>query len=98
MSHPWEPENPYPASVFTMTIDGYVKAVPDEALRTAISGCLMRKGFALGARDGAKKLWEWLNEPCMEHEHISDSYGRSYYLLHSDCHECHEKIRKEIGA
>lgn len=32
------PENPYPASVFTMTVDGYVAAIPDRHLRTAISG------------------------------------------------------------
>lgn len=36
----WWPDNPFPRSVFTMTIDGYVEAVPDERLRTAISGAL----------------------------------------------------------
>ena len=38
----WWPQNPYPQDIFTMTREEYVKAVPDPALRTAISGCLGR--------------------------------------------------------
>lgn len=38
---------PWPESVWTMTDDEYVEAVPDEDLRTAISGYLMRKGWEL---------------------------------------------------
>ena len=41
------PGNPYPEDVFTMNNERYVKAVPDPALRTAISGFLMREGFLL---------------------------------------------------
>lgn len=36
---------PWPVSVWTMTDDEYVKAVPCERLRTAISGFLMREGW-----------------------------------------------------
>ena len=39
----WWPECPYPESVFPMTVDEYVKAVPGEKLRTAISGSLGRE-------------------------------------------------------
>lgn len=38
-------ECPWPESVWTMTEDQYVKAVPDEETRTAISGFLMRLGW-----------------------------------------------------
>jgi hypothetical protein len=43
----WWPENPYPESVFPMTLEEYEKAIPDENLRTAISGCLGRVFFDL---------------------------------------------------
>lgn len=36
---------PWPAEVWTMTTDDYVKLVPDERTRTAVSGFLMRKGW-----------------------------------------------------
>jgi len=38
----WWPENPYPESIFPMTGDEYVQAIPDPQLRTAISGSLGR--------------------------------------------------------
>ena len=38
----WWPENPYPDDIFPMTDEEYVAAVPDEKLRTSISGCLGR--------------------------------------------------------
>lgn len=38
----WFPKNPYPVSVFSMTDDEYVAAIPDTRLRTAISGYLGR--------------------------------------------------------
>ena len=38
----WWPECPYPESIFTMTDDEYVQAIPDPKLRTAISGYLGR--------------------------------------------------------
>jgi len=38
----WWPDNPYPESMFPMTDDEYVKAIPDPKMRTAISGCLGR--------------------------------------------------------
>jgi hypothetical protein len=36
---------PWPKDIWTMTDKQYVNAVPDEKLRTAISGFLMRKGW-----------------------------------------------------
>lgn len=36
---------PWPESVWTMTEDEYVKAIPDERLRTAISGFMARFGW-----------------------------------------------------
>ena len=41
----WWPINPYPEEIFTMTIQEYVMAIPDNKLRTAISGCLYREGW-----------------------------------------------------
>jgi hypothetical protein len=40
-----KPECPWPETVWTMTDEEYVKAVPDTHIRTAISGYLMRKGW-----------------------------------------------------
>lgn len=36
---------PWPEDIWTMTDEEYMRAVPDEHLRTAISGFLMRKGW-----------------------------------------------------
>jgi len=36
------PENPYPKDIFPMEIEDYVRAIPDDMLRSAISGCLGR--------------------------------------------------------
>lgn len=38
----WWPKNPYPEDIFPMGTQQYVEAIPDEAQRTAISGCLGR--------------------------------------------------------
>lgn len=46
----WWPETPYPESVFPMTNDEYVKAIPDEMLRTRISGFLYREGWKVADR------------------------------------------------
>jgi hypothetical protein len=45
----WWPECPYPESVFTMTEDEYVKAIPDPHLRTAISGFCGRYFWTLAS-------------------------------------------------
>ena len=45
----WWPESPYPEDVFPMTIEEYVEAIPDPALRSAISGSLAR--WAWGVAD-----------------------------------------------
>ena len=39
------PKCPWPKDIWTMTDKQYVRAIPDEHLRTAISGFLMRKGW-----------------------------------------------------
>ena len=38
----WWPECPYPEDIFPMTTDQHVAAVPDEKVRSAISGHLGR--------------------------------------------------------
>lgn len=38
----WWPECPYPADIFPMNLDRYAEIVPDEDLRTALSGTLGR--------------------------------------------------------
>ena len=53
----WFPENPYPESIFPMTDDEYVKAIPDPHLRTAISGFLGRKFWDL-AEQAILEAWE----------------------------------------
>jgi hypothetical protein len=50
----WWPENPYPESVFPMTIGEYVKAIPDTRLRTAISGAMGRQFWDIAS----KAIWE----------------------------------------
>lgn len=47
---------PWPEDVWTMTNDDYVKAIPDEKMRTAISGFLMRKGWEIAKTDILDKL------------------------------------------
>lgn len=42
---PWWPKCPYPESIFTMTHEEYVEAVPDENLRERISGLMARFGW-----------------------------------------------------
>lgn len=43
---PWWPNYcPWPEDVWAMTVEDYVRAVPDEKTRTAISGLLMRMGW-----------------------------------------------------
>lgn len=46
----WWPKNPYPKSVFPMTDDEYIKAIPDPVLRTAISGYSGRWVFEMADR------------------------------------------------
>jgi hypothetical protein len=43
-------ECPWPESIWPMTEQEYVEAVPDEKLRTAISGMLMRRGWNVAMR------------------------------------------------
>jgi hypothetical protein len=58
----WWPECPYPKSIFPMTIDEYCDAIPDENLRTAISGYLGRIFWELAS----KSIWEALKENELE--------------------------------
>ena len=43
----WWPKNPYPEDIFSMTIEGYKKAIPDPELRTSVSGFLGRMFWEL---------------------------------------------------
>lgn len=52
----WFPMCPWPESIWPMTDEDYVKAIPDPKMRTAISGYLMRKGWEIACEDIAKKL------------------------------------------
>lgn len=52
----WWPECPWPEEIWPMTEEQYVAAVPDENLRTAISGYLARFGWE---RAEAKILTAW---------------------------------------
>jgi hypothetical protein len=45
---------PWPEDIFTVTDKEYVKAIPDELLRTRISGFLMRKGWKIAKEDISK--------------------------------------------
>ena len=38
----WWPKNPYPEDIFPMSIEEYIKAIPDGNLRAAVSGYLAR--------------------------------------------------------
>ena len=46
---PWWPETPYPERIFPMTTEDYVAAVPDEKLRTAITGCIARWAWGVAS-------------------------------------------------
>ena len=39
----WWPQNPYPKSVFTMPEEKYEQIVPDDMVRTGLSGMLGRR-------------------------------------------------------
>ena len=45
----WWPNCPYPQEIFPMTVEEYVKAIPDASLRTAISGMLARFGWEVAS-------------------------------------------------
>ena len=67
----WWPENPYPESIFKMTMEEYVEAVPDPDLRSAIGGCLGRGAWGVAE----EMIWERLQE--REEERIEDSNSGS---------------------
>ncbi len=39
------PPNPYPVKLFPMTVEDYVRAIPDPTLRTAVSGSIGRWAY-----------------------------------------------------
>lgn len=57
----WWPNNPYPDIIFPMTVDEYVKEIPDKLLRTRISGCLGRLFWEIAS----KSIWDAM---CREKE------------------------------
>ena len=54
----WWPQCPYPEDVFPMTTEEYAAAVPDEKLRTAISGFLCRLGWEVASEAIWKEICE----------------------------------------
>ena len=68
----WWPENPYPVEVFPMTTKEYVKAVPDEDKRTAISGHLGRLFWNLASKSILKA---WRLEQAESEQDESPSQG-----------------------
>jgi hypothetical protein len=54
----WWPECPYPDDLFPMTIEEYIRAVPDPKLRTSISGLLYRCGWNVAS----KQIFQALRE------------------------------------
>ena len=68
----WWPENPYPESVFPMTTEEYVKVVPDEDKRIAISGHLGRLFWNLASK---LILEAWRLEQAESKEDKSPSQG-----------------------
>ena len=59
----WWPKNPYPESIFPMTLEEYIKAIPDENLRASISGHLARWAWNV-ASDMIFKAWKQEIEEC----------------------------------
>lgn len=55
----WFPENAYFKSAFPMTSKQYAEDVPDERLRTGISGCVGRWVFQATRRRFLSALREW---------------------------------------
>jgi hypothetical protein len=55
-------KNPYPASIFPMTVKEYAEAVPDSKTRSAISGGLGRHFWALCSHEWAEQLLEWMTD------------------------------------
>ncbi len=45
----WWPWEPYPEDIFPMTIEEYIKAIPDPNLRGAITGCIARFGWRVAS-------------------------------------------------
>ena len=56
------PENPYPEQFFPMTTEDYVKAIPDNKLRTAVSGCIARWQFDVAKRMILKAIKDELED------------------------------------
>lgn len=54
----WWPKCPYPEKVFTANLQDYIKAVPDERLRTAISGYLGRHFWHMAS----ETIWEAMRQ------------------------------------
>lgn len=85
------PENPYPESIFPMTDDEYVRAVPDEKMRTAISGFLMRKGWEVAERQFIKVMTE------STHVCAEDVYQEAFSRLeHEDAIDAYHEAAQKL--
>lgn len=54
----WWPDNPYPETVFPMKRDQYSKIVPNERVRTALSGMLGREFWDIAS----ETIWDAVEE------------------------------------
>ena len=79
----WWPKNPYPEDIFPMERSEYVKIVPDDKIRTALSGCLGRTFWDIASETIWDRLQQhledfeavcpsWVNRSCIE----ADSYQK----------------------
>jgi len=58
------PKNPYPADLFVLPRESYAAIVPDEVLRTGLSGMLGREFWEIASNT----IWERLLNEAMEEE------------------------------
>jgi len=65
---PWWPQVPWPADVWPMTQEEYVRAIPDPKLRTAISGFLMRMGWEIAEGD----IWKSVKDEGSVYDKLRD--------------------------
>ena len=93
----WWPDNPYPKSIFPMERDKYSEIVPDEKIRTALSGMLGREFWDVAS----DSIWEavegelvqvqdaWCKCPCGG---VFLGQGHSWHHTHFVCDTCEGEL------
>lgn len=112
MKPKWWPENPYPESIFPMTDDEYVKAIPNPKLRTAISGYLGRSFWNIASESIRDAMDETIKEPVKKNEdqeeltrlekaiietHKPQGDEANWYLAIASACECKQKKGVSAG-